>query len=235
MVCHLYFASSNRIYHSSSLFAKVPQSYLRTWSFPLNIMPRFWRRLNVRWKFCQYDSVGRRNPKDWAETSSHWSRKCSPLLLCRTDHDPHEKHLGRVCILLHVSKSPSIFAKLQLNHRFVKLLEMRCARPAQFISLIAVSIFIVTLFAHFGGESSLSQFPGWIPTVADVSNGISSTVGGSGVKALMAKSESLWMKTVLQRHEVREQFGDMGLWVHSDKYFAFVVAIDTNLQLPGPR
>lgn len=65
----------------------------------------------------------------------------------------------------------------------------------------SAAFFLIVLITHLGTPDGL----------AGVSSNISGVITRGSVKSIMAKSEALWMKTVKQRHEVREKFGEMGL------------------------
>ncbi|KAG4428980.1 hypothetical protein IFR05_015533 [Cadophora sp. M221] len=66
----------------------------------------------------------------------------------------------------------------------------------------SAAFFLIVLVTHLGTPDGL----------AGVSSNISGVITRGSVKSIMAKSEALWMKTVRQRHEVREKFGEMGFF-----------------------
>jgi len=73
---------------------------------------------------------------------------------------------------------------------------------SQIFTASVAALFIVVVFTHFGTDDGLNG----------ISNGISESLMRGNIKTIMAKSESLWEKTVRQRHEVLAQKGDMGLF-----------------------
>ena len=65
----------------------------------------------------------------------------------------------------------------------------------------SAAFFLVVLFTHFNAPDGL----------AGVGSNLSGAITRGSVKGIMAKSEQLWMKTVKQRREVWDKFGEMGL------------------------
>jgi hypothetical protein len=81
---------------------------------------------------------------------------------------------------------------------------MRFGRPAQIFTAVSGALFLIAVFTHLGTN-------GGIPGVNDFTAHISNSLVRGSIKSIMVKSESMWAKTVMQRHEIRTQFGDMGL------------------------
>ncbi len=72
---------------------------------------------------------------------------------------------------------------------------------AQAFTATTAALFVIVMFTHFGTDNGLSG----------VSSSISDSLTRGSVKASMAKSESLWKKTVKQRHDILDATGDIGL------------------------
>jgi hypothetical protein len=72
---------------------------------------------------------------------------------------------------------------------------------AQIFTASTAALFIVVMFTHFGTDDGLSG----------VSSSITESLSRGSVKSIMAKSESIWEKTVKQRHEILSVKGDVGL------------------------
>lgn len=88
---------------------------------------------------------------------------------------------------------------------------------AQIFTATVAALFIVVMITHFGTDDGLSG----------ISTGISETLMRGSVKSIMAKSESLWDKTVKQRHQVLQRTGDMGLFPadSAPHYFEFPYSV----------
>ncbi|KAL2071797.1 hypothetical protein VTL71DRAFT_13032 [Oculimacula yallundae] len=89
--------------------------------------------------------------------------------------------------------------------------------PFQIFLSFSAAFFFVVLTTHFGSENGISG----------VSSSISGVMTRGSIKSLMAKSEQLWMKTVRQRHEIQEKFGEMGYFPARDgpTYFSFPYSV----------
>ncbi|PVH80514.1 hypothetical protein DL98DRAFT_491330 [Cadophora sp. DSE1049] len=81
----------------------------------------------------------------------------------------------------------------------------------------SAAFFLIVLLTHLSAPDGL----------AGVSSNISGAITRGSVKSIMAKSEVLWMKTVRQRHEVWEKFGEMGFFPAKDgpTYFSFPYSV----------
>jgi hypothetical protein len=86
----------------------------------------------------------------------------------------------------------------------ITVISMRFGRPAQIFTAVSGALFLIAVFTHLGTK-------GGIPGVNDFTTNISNSLVRGSIKSIMIKSESMWAKTVRQRHEIRTQFGDMGL------------------------
>jgi len=81
----------------------------------------------------------------------------------------------------------------------------------------SAAFFLVVLFTHFNAPDGL----------AGVGSNLSGAITRGSVKGIMAKSEQLWMKTVKQRREVWDKFGEMGFFParNGRTYFSFPYSV----------
>lgn len=88
---------------------------------------------------------------------------------------------------------------------------------AQIFTASTAALFIVVMFTHFGTDNGLSG----------VGSTISESLVRGSVKSSMAKSESLWEKTVKQRHEILGAVGDVGLFpaTGAPSYFTYPYSV----------
>jgi len=84
---------------------------------------------------------------------------------------------------------------------------MRGAKPAQLFTFAAAAIFLLVVLFH---STSVSDN---LPGLSDISNGLTGRLSTRpSLKAAMELSEKLWVKTVNQRREIREKFGNFGFF-----------------------
>jgi hypothetical protein len=94
-----------------------------------------------------------------------------------------------------------------------RLSNMRWPKPLHlFFILLGASMSLILFTRMLSPKTSyVHSLTDWVPSAAEITNGISDSIGRSSIKTRMEQSESLWSKTVAQRRKMIEEYGNVGL------------------------
>jgi hypothetical protein len=94
-----------------------------------------------------------------------------------------------------------------------RLSNMRWPKPLHlFFILLGASMSLILFTRILSPKTSyVHSLTDWVPSAAEITNGISDSIGKSSIKTRMEHSESLWSKTVAQRRKIIEEYGNVGL------------------------